>query len=84
METVIVKTKFHELIDKVENMDLLEKFYEAFNAAVSEKKGVWNTLSPDIQAHIEKAYEESFNNENLMNHDSVKSQFSNQLQNKPK
>ena len=76
METVIVKTKFHELIDKVENMDLLEKFYEAFNAAVSEKKGVWNTLSPDIQAHIEKAYEESFSNKNLVNHDSVKSQFS--------
>ena len=57
-------------------MDLLEKFYEAFYAAVSEKKGVWNTLSPDIQAHINEAYEESFNNENLINHDSVKSQFS--------
>ena len=60
-------------------MDLLEKFYEAFNAAVSEKKGVWNTLSPDIQAHIEKAYEESFSNKNLINHDTVKSQFSNHI-----
>ena len=40
METIIVKTKFYELIDKVENRDLLEKFYGAFNAAVSEKKGI--------------------------------------------
>jgi TRAP-type C4-dicarboxylate transport system substrate-binding protein len=76
METVIVKTKFHELIDKVENMDLLEKFYEAFNAAVSEKRGVWNTLSPDVQSHISKAYEESLDKDNLINHDIVKSQFS--------
>ena len=66
METVIVKTKFHELIDKVENMDLLEKFYEAFYAAVSEKKGVWNTLSPDVQTHISQAYEESLDKNNLI------------------
>lgn len=75
METIIVKTKFHELIDKVENMDLLEKFYEAFNAAVNEKKGVWNTLSPDVQKHIIQAYEESLINETLINHHTVKAQF---------
>jgi hypothetical protein len=45
METVIVKTKFHKLIDK------------------------------DVQSHISKAYEESLDKDNLINHDIVKSQF---------
>ena len=76
MEAIIVKTKFHELIDKVENMDLLEKFYEAFSAAVIEKKGIWHTLSPDVQAHISTAYEESLDESNLINHDLVKAKFS--------
>ena len=77
METIIVKTKFYELIDKVENRDLLEKFYGAFNAAVSEKKGIWNTLSSDVQKHISEAYEESLDKDNLINHDTVKGQFFN-------
>lgn len=76
MEALLVKSKFHELIDKVENSDLLEQFYEAFKSATSEKSGVWHTLSPDVQEYISQAYEESLNESSLISHEEVKKQFS--------
>ena len=76
MEALLVKNKFHELIDKVENLDLLERFYEAFKSATNEKSGVWHTLSPDIQEYISQAYEESLDESSLISHEEVKKQFS--------
>ena len=76
MEALLVKNKFHELIDKVENSELLERFYEAFKSATNEKSGVWHTLSPDVQEYISQAYEESLDESSLISHEVVKKQFS--------
>ncbi len=76
MESLLVRSKFHELIDKVENLDLLERFYEAFKSASNEKSGVWDTLSPDVQEYISQAYKESLDEMNLLSHEDVKKQFS--------
>ncbi len=76
MEALLVRSKFHELIDKVENSDLLERFYEAFKSAAGEKSELWNTLSPELQEHINKGYEETLDKKNLIPHDEVKKQFS--------
>jgi TRAP-type C4-dicarboxylate transport system substrate-binding protein len=76
MESILVRNKFHELIDKVENLDLIERFYEAFKSATSEKNGVWDTLSPEVQEYISQAYEESLDESTLISHEEVKKQFS--------
>ena len=76
MEALLVKNKFHELIDKVENLDLLERFYEAFKSAAGEKSELWETLSPDEKIHISKGYEETLDKKNLIPHEEVKKQFS--------
>ncbi len=76
MEALLVKNKFHELIDKVENLDLLERFYEAFKSAAGEKSELWDTLSPEEQEHISQGYEETLDKKNLIPHDEVKKQFS--------
>ena len=75
MEAVAVRSKFHQLIDKVENTDLLERFYLSFNAAIEQKKGVWQTLSDLDKKHILDAYDASFEEENLLEHDTVKAKY---------
>jgi TRAP-type C4-dicarboxylate transport system substrate-binding protein len=76
MEAILVKNKFHELIDKVENLDLIERFYEAFKSATNDKNGVWDTLSPEVQEYISQAYEENLDENNLLTHGEVKKRFS--------
>jgi len=75
MEAVAVRNKFHQLIDTVENTDLLERFYQSFHAAIEQKKGVWQTLSDLDKKHISEAYEGSFEEENLLDHDAIKSKY---------
>ena len=76
MEALLVKNKFHELIDKVENSELLERFYEAFKSAAGEKSELWDSLSLEEQEHISKGYEETLDKQNLIPHNEVKKQFS--------
>ena len=76
MEALTVRSKFHQLIDKVENIDLLERFYQSFNSAVEQKKGAWQTLSDADKNHILESYDESFNENNLLNHEDVKVKYS--------
>ncbi len=76
METLVLKNKFHQLIDKPENVDLLERFYLAFDNALTQKKGVWQTLTDKQKNHILKSYEDSFDEQNLISHQQVKERFS--------
>ena len=76
MEVISVRSKFHQLIDKVENIDLLERFYQSFSSAVEQKKGAWQTLSDVDKNHILESYDESFDENNLLNHEDVKAKYS--------
>jgi len=76
MEAFAVRSKFHQLIDKVENTDLLERFYHSFNDAIHQKKGVWQTLTEADKNHVLAAYDESFDEKNLLDHETVKAKYS--------
>lgn len=67
-----VRTRFHALIDEVENPDLLLRFFEIMkqNARPSKKK-LWDTLSGSEKSDVLNAYEESKDENNLINHQAV-------------
>ena len=76
MEVLAVRNKFHQLIDKVENTDLLERFYQSFNDAIEQKKGIWQTLAEIDRNHVLAGYDESFDEKNLLDHETVKAKYS--------
>jgi hypothetical protein len=76
MTTSSIKTKFHQLIEEVDNQELLNYFYEALLSQVNDKsKSLWTDLTEKQQGEVLKSYEESLNKENLLGHENVKKQF---------
>lgn len=75
MEAIAVKIKFHQLIDKVENNELLEKLYNTFKEVTDSKLESWKTLSLLNKKHILDSYEESLNDENLLSNETVKAKY---------
>ena len=76
MEAILVRNKLHKLIDKVENVDLLERFYNSINDAVFTQKGIWTTLSANEKETILESLEGSKNEANLISHDKIKAKYS--------
>jgi len=67
-----VRTRFHALIDEVENPDLLLRFFEIMKQnAKPSKKGLWDTLSSPEKNEVLDAYEESKHEGNLISHKTV-------------
>jgi len=47
MELVELKSEFHSLIDKINDPDVLEQFYNALNSSVDKKSSVWDSLTEE-------------------------------------
>ena len=75
METTVLKAKFHQLIEKVENETLLEALYEVMQEAVQPETGVWEGLTVEARQHVLDAYEESLDESNLLSHSSVQEKY---------
>jgi hypothetical protein len=72
MSITEVRTRFHALIDEVENPSLLQRFFEVMQtSAKSSDTGLWNTLSESDQQEVLAAYEESNDEKNLISHKAV-------------
>ena len=67
-----VRTRFHALIDEVENPDLLLRFFEIMKQnAKPAKKGLWDTLSSAEKSEVLSAHEESRHEDNLISHKTI-------------
>ena len=67
MSITEVRTRFHALIDEVENPSLLQRFFEVMQAsAKAPGTGLWSTLSDSDQQEVIAAYEESKDEKNLV------------------
>ena len=72
MSITEVRTRFHALIDEVENPSLLQKFLEIMQeSAKPSKANLWNTLSESEQQEVIDAYEESKDEKNLVSNETV-------------
>jgi hypothetical protein len=77
MTTELLKKEFHELIDKIDNNLLLEQFYKALNYSNNNSKfDLWDSLSDQEKEDVLVAFEESKNENNLINFDDVKKKHS--------
>jgi len=70
-----IKDDFHHLIDSIEDEQLLQRYYELIQKINDNQNGqLWNDLSEEAKEELMLAYEESFDNNNLISHDQVKQQ----------
>ena len=72
MSTTVLRNNLHELIDKIENNDLLEAFYSFLLEKTKPGGGrLWPKLTKEQRDEILKAYEESEDEQNLIDHKTV-------------
>jgi hypothetical protein len=72
-----VRSRFHALIDEVENPDLLRLFLNLFRARLKDPESkLWNALSEIQQNEVVDAFEESEKDSNLESNASVKKKYS--------
>ena len=70
-----IKDDFHHLIDSIEDEQLLQHYYQLIQKVNHDQNGqLWNNLSETEKQELLVAYDESFDNNNLLSHDEVQSQ----------
>jgi hypothetical protein len=72
-----IKEKFHLLIDRIEDQELVKVYYELVQMLNQNESGkLWNDLTEDEKNELLVSYEESKDPNNLISHDLVKKQHS--------
>lgn len=70
-----IKEKFHLLIDRIEDQELVKVYYELVQMLNQNESGkLWNGLTEDEKNELLVSYEESNDPNNLIGHDIVKKQ----------
>lgn len=73
-----LKNSFHNLIDEVNDLELLQNYFEGLS--ISLKNRLQNELSEEGKQEILQAYEESEIESNLIDNDVVKEKINKLLQ----
>ncbi len=77
MTAVELKTNFHSLIDDIENIGLLDKFYHILTTAKTLPDGsLWSSLSRNEQNELVQIEIDSHNIQNLLPHSKIKQKYS--------
>lgn len=72
-KTVKIKDNLHALIDQTDNNELLEIIYQLLDSKRSNKDGeLVNNLTPEQKKELYEAYDESFDEANLIDLDKLK------------
>jgi len=67
MTTIEIKSRFHNLIDNINDESILSKFYELLSRANDKKEGfLWNRLSQEERDELTLIEKESSDSENLI------------------
>ena len=75
MKIDLLKSEFHELIDKINDPDILTQFYDAISQSVNNEGSLWNSLTADQQQQVLDAYEKSDDESNLIPLSAIRSKF---------
>lgn len=68
-----VKDDFHHLIDTIKDEELLKSYYQLIQRINNDLDGgLWNALSEEEKKELLIAYDESFDENNLLSHEQVK------------
>jgi hypothetical protein len=70
-----IKDDFHHLIDTIEDEQLLKSYYQLIQTMNKNSDGtLWNALNEEEKEELLIAYDESFDEKNLLRHEQVKLQ----------
>ena len=70
-----VKDDFHHLIDTIEDENLLKSYYQLIQSINNVSEGMlWKSLNEEQKKELLIAYDESFDESNLLSHEQVKFQ----------
>lgn len=76
-KTIEIKDNLHSLIDKIDNDELLEFFYELLESKSKGKEGdLVKKLSSDQKRELYESYEDSLNDDNLIDLDQLSKKHS--------
>jgi len=72
MNTIEIKNNFHKLIDRIDNDNILSKFYSILEQASTLKDGqLWNKLTEEEKQELFLIDNETDNNQNLIPHSTI-------------
>jgi hypothetical protein len=72
METIELKSNIHKIVDGIQNEQLLKTIYDFLKVRETNKPGnLWGSLSEDQKNEIFLAYEESEDENNLVDREKV-------------
>ncbi|MBX2964604.1 MAG: hypothetical protein KF845_00560 [Cyclobacteriaceae bacterium] len=76
MGTVELKSDLHRILDKIENEQLLRTVYDFLKHSENAEEGrIWKTLTDEQKKEIYLSYEQSEDDNNLINWEDVKKKF---------
>ncbi|MBS1658677.1 MAG: hypothetical protein K1X63_05330 [Chitinophagales bacterium] len=76
METIELKSQLHRLIDQLNDPVILDQYYEEIKRIVNlSKSGLWDSLNEDQKQEVLLSFEESENDDNLVDHETVMKKY---------
>ena len=76
MGTLELKSDLHKILDRIENEQLLRTIYDFLKQRETSKEGqIWKTLTEEQKKEVYLSYEESQDDKNLIDWDTVKKKY---------
>lgn len=73
MGTIELKSNLHKIVDKIDNEQMLHAVYDFLKQRIDCKEGqIWKSLAEEQKKEVYLSYEESENDDNLMNWEDIK------------
>lgn len=73
MSTIELKSNLHKILDKIENEQLLRAIYDFLRQRESSEEGqIWKTLTEEQKMEVYLSYEESNDDNNLIDWEDIK------------
>ena len=77
MKLAELKSEFHDLINRTNDPEIIEQFYNAMTQSLKADGAIWNSLSPEQQQGVLDACEEGENESNLISIEDIKTKYAN-------
>ena len=76
MDKIQLKSGIHSFIDQIDNIELLKDYYNELKGLIKDKKILmWDSLSEGQKREVLLSYDESEQDENLIDNDEVMKKY---------
>jgi hypothetical protein len=76
MGAIELKSDLHKILDRIENEQLLRTIYDFLKQRENAQEGqIWNTLTEEQKKEVYLSYEESQDDKNLINWESIMKKY---------